>query len=207
MVLSVFMQQKYFVFCFDFEVVSLLRLCPCWGCVLAGSHCTNGKQKKIGSWCKTFQPHVHLPCSWCDVSTEWLFRRVVWALDVYPDMCIGIIDDTTITVMCVLFVSVCAQVLNVFSMSLLENDLYVINYQNHSIVKIHRYDPVRPAALVSGTFGSPNIIKVLHQVRQPQRGFTLIYGEQFGQWRKWFEIFLVCVTATLWLLCVTGSYS
>ena len=101
---------------------------------------------------------------------------MVWALDVYPDMCIGITDDITITAMCVLFVSVCIQVLNVFSMSLLENDLYVINYQNHSIVKIHRYDPVRPAALVSGTFGSPNIIKVHHQVRQPQCAFTLIYS-------------------------------
>ena len=101
---------------------------------------------------------------------------MIWALDVYPDMCIGITDDITITAMCVLFVSVCIQVLNVFSMSLLENDLYVINYQNHSIVKIHRYDPVRPAALVSGTFGSPNIIKVHHQVRQPQCAFTLIYS-------------------------------
>ena len=115
-------------------------------------------------------------CPCCEIYTEWLFRRVVWALDVYPDMCIGFTDDITITVMCVLFVSVCVQVLNVFSMSLLENDLYVINYQNHSIVKIHRYDPVRPAELVSGTFGSPNIIKVLHQVRQPQCAFTLIYG-------------------------------
>ena len=81
------------------------------------------------------------------------------------------IPDEVMNAICVC-ACVCVQVLNVFSMSLLENDLYVINYQNHSIVKIHRYDPVQPAALVSGTFGSPNIIKVFHHLRQPSCGFA-----------------------------------
>ncbi|XP_076445601.1 prolow-density lipoprotein receptor-related protein 1-like [Babylonia areolata] len=58
-------------------------------------------------------------------------------------------------------------VLNVFSMSLLENDLYVINHQNHSIVKIHRYDQQQAASLMTSTVGSPNVVRVIHQVRQP----------------------------------------
>ncbi|KAL8579462.1 hypothetical protein ACOMHN_026827 [Nucella lapillus] len=58
-------------------------------------------------------------------------------------------------------------VLNVFSMSLLENYLYVINHQNHSVVQIHRYDPLQPASLLTATVGTPNVVKVYHRVRQP----------------------------------------
>ncbi|XP_070183011.1 low-density lipoprotein receptor-related protein 1-like [Littorina saxatilis] len=59
-------------------------------------------------------------------------------------------------------------VLNVFSMSMLENSLYVINHHNHSIIKLHRYDHVQPPTLVSGTVGNPSVIQVFHQVRQPR---------------------------------------
>ncbi|KAK7507346.1 hypothetical protein BaRGS_00001281, partial [Batillaria attramentaria] len=58
-------------------------------------------------------------------------------------------------------------VLHVFSMALLENNLYIINHHNNSIVRLHRYDSLQPAALVTSTVMKPNTIKVFHNVRQP----------------------------------------
>ena len=61
------------------------------------------------------------------------------------------------------------QMLNVLSMSLLENDLYVINHHNHSIVRLVRYDAHREATLVQTPVENPIVIKAYHQVKQPNR--------------------------------------
>lgn len=66
-----------------------------------------------------------------------------------------------------------------FSVALLENDLYFINHQNRhsSIIRLHRDGVFHPQSAINITMDGPVAFKIFHQVRQPQSGyFHLIWS-------------------------------